>query len=104
MLWSRTRTRASAARKTRRERKGRLFMWKRRSHDDKDDRDNNTLYTSAKDRICDDGKGLVCDHVGEEEGDEEEMAILANGLDLVCILALESVWDMSRVATRRHED
>lgn len=88
-LWSRTRLRNASERRTRK--KGAIVYVKRSSHDDKDDRDDDTLYTTAKDRICDDRKGLVCDHVGEEEGDEEEMAILANGLDLVCILALQSV-------------
>jgi hypothetical protein len=36
-------------------------------HDYKDSADDNTLNASTQDWVCDDRKGLVYDHVGEQE-------------------------------------
>lgn len=57
-------------------------------HDDEDNGDDDTLHTTAEHRVCNDWERLVCDHVGEEQSDEEQMAIGADGLDLFCVLAL----------------
>jgi hypothetical protein len=60
-------------------------------HDDQNGRDDDTLYATTENGIGDNGEGLVNDHVGEEEGDEEEMAICTDGLDTVRVEALFSV-------------
>jgi hypothetical protein len=58
------------------------------SHDDKHCADHHTLCATAKDGVRDDRQGLVHDHVGKEEGDEEQMTILANRFNLVRVLTL----------------
>lgn len=46
---------------------------------------DNTLHAAAEDRIGNDGERFIGDHVCEEERDEEEVAIFADGLDLVSV-------------------
>ena len=57
-------------------------------HDDEDGADDDALHTAAEDRVRDDGQRLVHDHVREQQRDEEEVPVLADGLDLVRILLL----------------
>jgi hypothetical protein len=58
------------------------------SHNNEDRRDHDGLSPAAKDRVRDDGKSLVRDHVGQEEGHKQQVAILANGLYFIRVLAL----------------
>ena len=60
-------------------------------HDDEHGTDDDALDSSAQDWFRNDGQGLVDDHVGQEEGDEEKVSILANRDDLLGVLALLSV-------------
>ena len=57
-------------------------------HDDEDSADDNALHAAAQDRVRDDGQRLVHDHVREEERDEQQVPVLADGLDLVSIQLL----------------
>ena len=58
------------------------------SHHDECRTDDDSLDATAEDGVRDDGQCLVGDHVREEQRDEEEMAVLADGLDLVGVLLL----------------
>lgn len=60
----------------------------RHSHDDKNGAYDHALDASSENGIGDNGEGLIDDHVGKEEGDEEKVAIFADGLDFVGIFAL----------------
>ena len=57
-------------------------------HDDQHRTDDHTLHATSKDGVRNDGQGFVDDHVGDEESDEEEVAVLSNGLDLPRVLLL----------------
>ena len=57
-------------------------------HHDECRTDDDSLDATAEDGVRDDGQCLVGDHVREQQRDEEEMAVLADGLDLVGILLL----------------
>ena len=54
-------------------------------HDDEDRAYDDTLCTATQNWVRYDGECLVYDHVREEERHQQEMAILANRLDLVGI-------------------
>lgn len=54
-------------------------------HDDKDSADDDTGHTAAEDGVRDDGQRLVHDHVREQQRDEEEVPVLADGFDLARI-------------------
>lgn len=54
-------------------------------HDDENRADDDTGYTSAKNRVSDNREGLVDDHVRQQQSDEQQVAILANWLNLVGI-------------------
>lgn len=58
------------------------------SHDNENSADNDTLNPAAKNRLGDNRQSLVDNHVGQQEGDKQEVAILANGQNLVGILFL----------------
>jgi hypothetical protein len=53
--------------------------------------DDHTLHATAQNGIGHDGKSLVDNHIAKQEGDEEKVAILAYGDDLVCVFALLAV-------------
>lgn len=41
------------------------------------------MHAPSEDRVRDDGERLIDDHIGKEEGDEEQMAIFAYRFDLI---------------------
>ena len=57
-------------------------------HDDENRAGDDTLDAAAKNRVSDNGEGLVDNHVRQQQGDEQQVAILANGLDLVGVYLL----------------
>ena len=61
---------------------------RRDSHDDEDGADDDALRAAAQDRVGDDGERLVDNHVREQERDQQQVAVLADGLDLVGVLLL----------------
>lgn len=70
-------------------------------HDNKDCADDNALYASAENGVGDNGESFVDNHVGEQEGHQKEVTILADGLDLCSILLLLTVaqgeWRLHRM-------
>lgn len=58
------------------------------SHHDECRTDDDGLDATAEDGVRDDGQRLVGDHVREEKGDQKEVAVLTNRLDLVGVLLL----------------
>ena len=69
-------------------------------HNDEHGTDDDALDSSAQDWFRNDGQGLVDDHVGQEEGDEEKVSILANRDDLLDVLALLSVSRTGQVSAQ----
>lgn len=59
-------------------------------HDNEHRADDDALHAAAEDRVRDNGERLVDDHVRKQEGDEQEVSVLADGLDLVGIPLLVS--------------
>jgi hypothetical protein len=70
-------------------------------HNNEDRADEEGLYAAAEYFVSDERQGFVDDHVRDEEGDEEEMAILPYGLDLPRVLAL--LTGVHRSASRSRE-
>jgi hypothetical protein len=58
------------------------------SHDDEDGADDNALNAASKDWVRNDGEGLVDNHVGEEEGNQKEVTVLADWFYFVGIFTL----------------
>ena len=61
---------------------------KRDAHGDEDGADDDALDAATEDGVGDDRERLVDDHVCKKERDEEQMSVLADRLDLVCIQLL----------------
>ncbi len=57
-------------------------------HHDKHGTNNYALHASAKNRVRDNRECLIYDHVGEKEGNKEQVAILPDVLYLLGILLL----------------
>ena len=65
--------------------------WGRNSHYNKYSTDDDTLYTTPKNRIGDNRKCFIHNHICKKECNQEQVAILADGLDLVGICTLDTV-------------
>ena len=51
---------------------------------------DNALNATAKDRVCKNWQGLVYNHVCQDEGDQEQVAVFAEGHNLLGIFLLFS--------------
>ena len=51
---------------------------------------DNALYATAKNWVCDNWQGLVYNHVCQDEGDQEQVAVFAEGHNLLGIFLLFS--------------
>jgi len=73
--------------------KKRFLLWyftQRYSHDDEHCADDDALYAPAENRVRDDGKRLIDDHIREKKRDEEQVSILTDRLDLVRVFTLQT--------------
>lgn len=59
-----------------------------KAHYDEDGADDHGLDASSEDRICDNRKRFIHNHVGQEESNEKQMAILTDGQDSLGVFAL----------------